>query len=97
MSLGKFNGELNLLEKKLHLLINKYRSLKEENLHLKRQNEGLRSLVKEKDGELADFQKRLKISKIVEHVGEGTDVDELKTQIDEYIKDIDKCIMHLGG
>lgn len=97
MSSETFNSELNLLEKKLHLLLSKYESIKEENLFLKRENEGLKGMLEQKDADLGDFQKRLKISKIVEHVGEGADTAELRTQINEYIKDIDKCILHLGG
>ena len=47
---------------------------------------------------LAGFQNQIKISKIVQNVATGDDADAtgLKQQIDEYIKEIDRCIAQLS-
>jgi hypothetical protein len=93
------HSDLNSLERKLKLLLRDYFALKEENLFLKKETEDLRIIIKCKDEQLNNFQNKIKISKIVNVIaGEGEDlqISELKTIINEYIKEIDKCIAHLS-
>lgn len=91
-------GDLLSLERKLKLLLSEYNNIKEEVEHLKAENNDLKELIRQKDGQLGSFQNQLKISKIVQNVavGEDTDATGLKNQIDEYIKEIDRCIAQLS-
>ena len=78
------------------MLVSNYRSVRDEVDELRRENEDLRSLLLKKEGQISDFQNRLKISKLVENVEvENEDVSELKRKIDDYITEIDYCISFL--
>ncbi len=90
-------SELLSLERKVKLLLNEHQILKEEVEHLKKENSVLREELNEKEGKLDHFQNKIKISKIVGSMVVGEDdTSGLKEVIDDYIKEIDKCIAHLG-
>ena len=85
------------LERKILVLINEHKSLKEEVKALKKENLELKSAVKVRDEQIAGFHNQLKITKIVDSLNpEDGSVSELKKKVDEYIKEIDKCIAHLS-
>lgn len=85
------------LERKIKLLIGDHKSLKLEVDQLKIENHELRSLVKTKEEQISSFQNQIKISKIVNKIDTGEEnTSELKRKIDDYIKEIDKCIAHLS-
>lgn len=90
-------SELLSLERKAKLLLNEHQILKEEVDHLRKENSVLKDELNDKEGKLDHFQNKIKISKIVGSmvVGEN-DTSGLKEVIDDYIKEIDKCIAHLG-
>lgn len=89
--------ELATLERKVKLLISEHQKLKDELVTSKRENDQLKSQLSVKEGELSNFQNKFKISKLVGNmVVEKEDTKELKVVLDEYIKEIDKCIAHLG-
>lgn len=88
---------LSSLERKIKLLIGDHRNLKLEVDLLKIENDELRSLVKTKEEQVSSFQNQIKISKIVNKIDTGEEnTSELKRKIDDYIKEIDKCIAHLS-
>lgn len=88
--------ELNALERKVQLLLSEYQNAKNELNVLKSENQELRSALKQKDERIKDFQNQDKISKIVGSIGKSEEeTSEMKGKIDEYIKEIDKCILHL--
>ncbi len=61
------------------------------------ENERLKQKIETKEGELTSFQNKFKISKIVNNMAAGgEDPTELKEVLDQYIKEIDKCIAHLS-
>ena len=92
------NNELVSLERKIKLLLNEHQLLKEEIEQLKQENRELRLDMHSKNEKLDDFQNKIKISKIVgSMVADGEDTSDLKEIIDDYIKEIDKCIAHLGN
>ena len=63
-----------------------YKELQSENLRLKNQ-------IVQKEEEVRNFQNQEKISKIVTSIADDTyRKTELKLKINEYIKEIDKCI-----
>lgn len=92
------NNELVSLERKIKLLLNEHALLKEEIEQLKSENRELKLDMSSKNEKLDDFQNKIKISKIVgSMVADGEDTSDLKDIINDYIKEIDKCIAHLGN
>ncbi len=89
--------EFSALERKVSLLLNEHKKVRTELAQLQSENTGLREELKERDELIANFQNKFKISKIVNSIDtEGHDTSELKRKIDEYIKEIDRCIAHVS-
>jgi chromosome segregation ATPase len=89
---------LNGLERKILVLFNEHKSLKEELKTLKADNLELKAAIKARDEQLAGFNNQLKITKLVDSLNpeDGSSL-ELKKKVDEYIREIDKCIAHLNS
>ena len=89
--------EFASLERKVTLLMGEHKRLRSELAQLKEENNGLKDEIKARDEQVASFQNKFKISKIVSSIdSESQDTSELKRKIDEYIKEIDKCIAHVS-
>ncbi len=95
MSQDLLKNNISNLERKLVLLLDKYKTMKDEVGLLKEQNDELKGLLRQKEAQVDSFQNQIKISKIVDEIDSGGDA-ELKRKIDDYIKEIDKCITHLS-
>ncbi len=96
MNKEKLSLSITNLERKVKILINEHKALNQEIGALKADNKELKETIKRKDEQLTDFQNKYKISKIVRNVRDGeVDTSELKNQINTYIKEVDKCILHL--
>jgi ABC-type phosphate transport system auxiliary subunit len=90
-------ANLNGPERKLLVLIGEHKSLQEELKSLKSENHQLKAAVKVRDEQITGFHNQLKITKIVDNLNpEDGSVLELKKKVDEYIREIDKCIAHLS-
>jgi len=90
-------NSLSSLERKINLLIGEQKHLRQELDLTKTENEDLKTRIKQKDEQLGSFQNKFKISKIVSEIDtEDGNPSELKSKIDDYIKEIDKCIAHLS-
>src|SRR5687767_6705818 len=88
---------LSGLERKLLVLVNEHKSLKEELKALKIENQELKSGIRKRDEQIAGFHNQLKITKIVDNLHpEDGSVSDLKKKVDDYIREIDKCIAHLS-
>jgi predicted nucleic acid-binding Zn-ribbon protein len=88
---------LNGLERKLLVLLNEHKHLKEEVKSLKNENLTLRQSVRQRDEQLDNFTNQIKITKIVDRINpENGTGSELKKKVDEYIREIDQCIAHLS-
>ena len=88
---------LNGLERKLVVLLSEHKNLKEELKSLKTENQELKGAVRAREEQIAGFHNQLKITKIVDNLDpEDGSVSELKKKVDEYIREIDKCISHLS-
>ena len=97
MNKEKLNSSISLLERKVKLLLGEHKALKDELNALKTENQELRDVLEHKDTQINDFHNKIKISKIADNVGSGEiDSLEIKKQIDGYIKEIDRCIIHLS-
>ena len=64
---------------------------------LKAENEKLRETVAQQSSEIKNFQNQDNITKIVGSMAaaDAGNTAELKWKINEYIREIDKCIAHL--
>ena len=90
-------ANLNGLERKIMVLLNEHKTLKDELKSLKLENYELKTDIRRRDEQLASFKNQIKITKIVDHINpEDGSVSELKRKVDEYIREIDKCIAHLS-
>jgi predicted RNase H-like nuclease (RuvC/YqgF family) len=85
------------LERKILVLINEHKTLKEEIKALKTENQELKASLKGRDEQLFNFKNQIKISKIVDNLNpeDGSSL-ELKKKVDDYIREIDKCIAYLS-
>jgi chromosome segregation ATPase len=90
-------SNLSGLERKLLVLISEHKNLKEELKSIRNENQELKAAVRARDEQISGFHNQLKITKIVDNINpESGSVPELKKKVDEYIREIDKCIAHLG-
>lgn len=90
-------SNLSGLERKLLVLVNEHKTLKDELKALKSENQELKLAVRSRDEQISSFHNQLKITKIVDNLHpEDGSVLELKKKVDEYIREIDKCIAHLS-
>ena len=88
---------LSGLERKILVLVNEHKNVKDELKGLKRENQELKEAVRARDEQIAGFHNQLKITKIVDSINpEDGSVSELKKKVDDYIREIDKCIAHLS-
>ncbi len=88
---------LNGLERKILVLLNEHKALKDEMKGLKLENHELKADLKKRDEQLSNFKNQIKITKIVDNINpEDGSASELKRKVDEYIREIDKCIAHLS-
>jgi uncharacterized coiled-coil DUF342 family protein len=88
---------LNGLERKILVLVNEHKNLKDELKGLKRENQELKEAVRARDEQITGFHNQLKITKIVDSINpEDGNAPELKKKVDDYIREIDKCIAHLS-
>ena len=88
---------LSGLERKILVLINEHKSLRDEVKNLKLENQQLKNGLRSRDEQIASFHNQLKITKIEDNLNpEDGSVLELKRKVDEYIREIDKCIAHLS-
>ncbi|MBX7125928.1 MAG: hypothetical protein K1X47_09565 [Cyclobacteriaceae bacterium] len=90
-------ANLTGLERKLVVLINEHKKLKDQITALEGENSQLRQSLHTRDEQLDNFKNQIKITKIVDYISpEDESVSELKKKVDDYIREIDKCIAHLG-
>ena len=82
---------------KLGKLIEKHKKLQFENLELQKNNNALKAILEEKEGKIVSLQDKVKlmnISKSIDIDKEATKATRLK--INEYVREIDKCIALLN-
>ena len=89
--------KLELLSSNVETLLYQYKELKSAYENTVVENKKLKSLLEEQNEKLNDFQYKAKISKIVQYLAvEDLSAEELRTKIDEYIKEIDNCLAYLS-
>ena len=97
MKRDRLNNELQALERKIRLLMTQYTQEKKNAEDLKIENQELKSLLTSKDQQISDFHNKKKITTIVDSISVGeSEATEVKNKIDDYIKEIDRCISQLS-
>lgn len=85
------------LERKIHILVRDNGRLQDELAQSKNENQILQSKMAQHKAHLDSMHNQKNISKIVDGMTVGEEkAEELKVQIDSYIKEIDRCIAHLA-
>ncbi len=93
----KLYREFQNLERKIQLLVNENKRLRDELSQSESQNHILKSKMENQQAHLSTFQDQMKMNKVVNNmVVSGEESAKLKVQIEGYIREIDKCIAHLA-
>ena len=96
MNTNSLNSELNNLERRIKLVMSEQVKLKNDVEMYRNENRQLKETVKLKNHELNNFQNKFKLNQIANNAMENVNSEELKELLDNYIMEIDKCILHLN-
>ena len=89
-------AQLDRLERQVTTLVAAYQQLREELADANTTVQQLRGDVRERDRQLKDRQNQENIVKLVQTIaGEPTHANELKQRLNEYIRELDKCLAYL--
>lgn len=90
-------NRLNLLEKKIYELVEKYKLVLQECEALREENTSLKETIKKQAIQINNLENQYKISKLVASITPNAETAaELREKIDAYITDIDRCIAFLS-
>ncbi|WP_276499023.1 hypothetical protein [Pontibacter litorisediminis] len=88
--------QLRHIEDKLRKLIQRHTEVQQRLVRAQEQVKQLEGLLDEKDQQIKNFQNQENIVKIVDAIaGNAANSTELKLKLNEYIREIDKCIAYL--
>ncbi|ARS36420.1 hypothetical protein [Pontibacter actiniarum] len=88
--------QLQHIEDKLRKLIQRHTEVQQRLVRAQEQLKQLEGLLEEKDEQIKNFQNQENIAKIVDTIaGNTANSTELKLKLNEYIREIDKCIAYL--
>ena len=88
---------VNKIEVKLGKLIAKYQQVKQEKLILQQENEDFVASLKLKEIEILNLQEKVKLMNISKSVDASKqEVKETRLKMNEYVREIDKCIALLN-
>ncbi len=97
MKRDRLNSELQILERKIRLLIAQHNQEKQKSEDLENRYLELKAILDAKELQMQDFQNRNNIATIVNSIAVGEfEAAEVKNKIDDYIKEIDRCINQLS-
>mgnify|MGYP001383521117 CR=1 FL=1 len=86
------------IENKVNNIISLYNSLKKEKEEILEENTNLRSVILERDNNIKSLEEKIKLLRITKSVGDH-DLEinkESRQKINEYVREIDKCIALLN-
>ena len=88
---------INNIEVKLGKIIQKLGDLQLEKSDLQKNNHTLNERLQEKDNQIASLQDKVKLMNISKSVdSDSEDVKATRLKINEYVREIDKCIALLN-
>ncbi len=90
-------AQLDRLERQVTTLVTAYQQLREELGDANVTIEHLRADAREREKQLREYQNQENIVKLVQTIagGEPTQANELKQRLNEYIRELDKCLAYL--
>ena len=92
------NNLISNIEKKLLNLLSSYEKLKDKNLKLVDENNKLISKIEDNSQIINSLNDKIKIMSISNSVDvSNNDIKQTKLKINEYIREIDKCIAQLNN
>ena len=92
------NNLISNIEKKLFNLLSCYENLKDKNLKLEDENKKLVSKIEDNSQIINSLNDKIKIMSISKSVDVSkNDIKQTKLKINEYIREIDKCIAQLNN
>ena len=92
------NNLISNIEKKLFNLLSSYENLKDKNLKLEDENKKLISKIDDNSQIINSLNDKIKIMSISKSVDLSKyDIKQTKLKINEYIREIDKCIAQLNN
>ncbi len=94
---GFSQQKLDQLEAKIRKLVDAHKSLNSKLKAAYAENYNLKMILDKRNEDLQHFKNQDKISKIVSSISSGDKpTTELKLKLNEYIKEIEKCIAYLS-
>ena len=85
------------IDLKINKLINLYNQTKIDNLNLQKDNEMLKVLLEKKENNLKELEEKIKLMNISKSVDSSQgDIKATRLKINEYVREIDKCIALLN-
>ena len=96
MTTNSLNNELSNLERRIKLIISEQVKLKNDVEMYQNENRKLKETIKLKNHELNNFQNKFKLNQIANNAVDNANIEGLKELINNYILEIDKCILHLN-
>lgn len=101
--MDSFSKRIVDLHARVKIILANQDILEKEIVHLKQENEQFKQIVQEKNAEIEDLNNKNKILKLAKNISadknDSTEIEkntELKRKINEYIKEVDKCIAMLN-
>lgn len=88
--------KLNSVVDRINILLEKHLELMGENRELKQENGELQGKIKEYQAKIGELDHQLKMLKLAKQADFSDDKTDLKLKVNEYIREIDKCIAMLN-
>ena len=89
---------IDSIEIKLERLISSYNKIQVDRLNLQKNNDVLNGRLQKQEEEIAALQDKIKLMNISKSVDVNTeDVKATRLKINEYVREIDKCIALLNN
>jgi chromosome segregation ATPase len=88
--------KLNSVVDRINLLLERQLKLMEENQELKKERVELQDKIKEYQAKIGELDHQLKTLKLAKQADFSDEKTDLKLKVNEYIREIDKCIAMLN-
>jgi hypothetical protein len=88
-------AQISRISEKVSLLVKEYRNLQRENERLRHELERKSGVLAELAGKYADLEREADILKVSSVPADGYPAKDMERIIEQYIRDIDRCIAKL--
>jgi len=92
-----FDEQIKSLHQKLQLLLKNYQHLQKQHAALKKEADGQRLLLKEKNELVQQLQERIDVAKLNASAMSPEEKKQLEQRINGYLAEIEKCIVLLNS